>query len=67
MIRYLLDTDVCIALIRERSAPALARLRACEVGDVAISVITLSELESGVAKSRDPQRNKLAATSKNPA
>jgi tRNA(fMet)-specific endonuclease VapC len=60
VIRYLLDTNICIELIRERSTPAIKRVRQCQVGDIAISAITVSELEYGVAKSQAPQRNKLA-------
>lgn len=60
MIEYLLDTNICIELIRGRCAKILKRLRKCSIGQVGISSITLAELECGVAKSSNPQRNKLA-------
>jgi len=60
MIRYMLDTDICIEIIRGKSPAVLACLRKHEVGSVAISSITLAELQYGVAKSRDPDRNRLA-------
>jgi len=60
MIRYLLDTDICIELIRVKSAALLERLRTQRVGSVAISSVTLAELQYGVAKSRDPDRNLVA-------
>ena len=60
MIRYLLDTDICIEIIRGRSAAPLANLRRHRIGSVAISSITLAELQYGVARSRDPQRNRIA-------
>jgi tRNA(fMet)-specific endonuclease VapC len=60
MIDYLLDTNICIELIRNRSAKILKRLRKCRIGQIGISSITLAELEYGVHKSRDPQRNKMA-------
>ena len=60
MIRYLLDTNVCIELIRGRGAAVLSRLRRCAVGEVGMSSITLAELARGVAKSSDPGRNQLA-------
>lgn len=60
MIRYMLDTDVCIELIRGKSPALLASLRKRKVGSVAISSITLAELQYGAAKSRDPDRNRLA-------
>ena len=60
MIDYLLDTNICIELIRSRSVKILRRLQKCRIGQVGISSITLAELEYGVHKSSDPQRNKIA-------
>lgn len=60
MIRTLLDTNVCIDLIRGRAPDVQRRLRRRKIGSVGLSSITLAELEHGVAKSRDPQRNALA-------
>ena len=60
MMDYLLDTNICIELIRSRSAKILRRLQKCQIGQVGISSITLAELQYGVYKSRDPQRNKMA-------
>ncbi|HEY4330355.1 MAG TPA: type II toxin-antitoxin system VapC family toxin [Phycisphaerae bacterium] len=54
---YLLDTNICIAIIRKKSPLAMARLRTCAVGDAVISAITFSELQVGAYKSRDPQLN----------
>ncbi len=60
MIRYLLDTDICIELIRGKSGDATAHLRKQSPGSVALSAITLAELQFGVANSSDPPRNHLA-------
>jgi tRNA(fMet)-specific endonuclease VapC len=60
VIRFLLDTSICIELIRGRAAAALTRLRRKKIGSVGISVITLAELQYGVAKSSDPPRNTIA-------
>lgn len=60
MIKYLLDTNVCIYVIRKRPVRVLARLRRKRLSEVGISTITLSELEYGVAKSLRPEANKLA-------
>lgn len=62
MIRFLLDTNACIELIRKRSPRVLSRLRECKGGSVGLSSITLSELYYGVARSSDPQRNLIALT-----
>ena len=60
MTRYMLDTDMCIELIRGRGKKVLKRLKRCKVGDVGISVITLSELLHGVEKSAKPEQNRIA-------
>jgi tRNA(fMet)-specific endonuclease VapC len=59
-MRYLLDTDICIHLIRRRSDALLVRLRSFETGELALSTITVAELHYGVAKSRDPEQNSVA-------
>ena len=52
---YLLDTDVCVSLMR-RDAPALAeRVLAFPGGALKTSVVTLFELEFGARRSRDPE------------
>jgi tRNA(fMet)-specific endonuclease VapC len=50
-MRWMLDTNACIAIIRRRSERALRRLRGQTVGHVGISSVTLAELEFGAAKS----------------
>ncbi len=60
MIRFLLDTNLCIELIRGRAPAVLARLRRRKIGTIGISAITLAELRNGVAKSSDAARNTVA-------
>lgn len=57
---YMLDTNVCIDVIRKRSRVLVERIRERAVDDIAISVITVSELQHGVAKSSNPERNRVA-------
>lgn len=59
-MRFLLDTDMCIYLIKGRPEQALERLQSLSISDVGISSITLGELEYGVAKSSRPAQNKMA-------
>lgn len=54
---HLLDTDICIYLIKKQPRKVLDRLMDCSPDDVALSVVTLSELAFGVAKSRDKSKN----------
>jgi tRNA(fMet)-specific endonuclease VapC len=56
----LLDTDICIHLIREKPESIVERLTELAVGDVAISTITLAELEYGVSKSAKQTKNRQA-------
>ena len=60
MIRYMLDTNICIYVIRKKPSHLIQHLQGLRITDVGISSITLSELEYGVAKSQKPQQNKLA-------
>jgi len=60
VIRRMLDTNICIYIIRKRPERVLRRLQRCRVSDIGVSAITLSELEYGAAKSVKPQQNKLA-------
>ena len=50
-MRYLLDTNICITMIKQRPLRVMEKFRACDVGDIGISAITVSELWYGVAKS----------------
>ena len=60
MTSYLLDTCICIDLIRGRATGAVRRLRRRRIGTVGISSITFAELQYGVARSSDPARNTIA-------
>lgn len=60
MIRFLLDTNICIELIRGRAAAVLSHLRRRKIGTIGISAVTLAELRYGVEKSREPARNLIA-------
>lgn len=61
MARYMLDTNICIYLMKHQPPEVAARFAQCYVGDVVISAITLAELEYGVACSGDLQaRNRKA-------
>ncbi len=56
MIRYLLDTDTCVWILRERES-VVARVRATSPDDVAVSTVTEAELLFGAHNSRDADRN----------
>ena len=54
--RYLLDTNICIYIRRERPQAVMTRFKALPPGAMAISVITYGELTYGVRKSLDPRK-----------
>lgn len=60
MIRYMLDTNICIYLIKNRSETLLARLRNFHTEEIGVSVVTVAELQYGVAKSQQKERNQAA-------
>ena len=59
-MRYLLDTNICIYIIKKKPLEVLNRFRQHQVGDLGISSITLSELMHGIAKSSRPEQNHQA-------
>ena len=56
MIKYLLDTNICIYVIKRRPIEALAKFNDA-AGHLAISSITLAELLHGVEKSQHIAQN----------
>lgn len=59
-MKYMLDTNICIFIIKKKPDSVLRRLTSLAIGDVCISSITLAELLYGVEKSQHPQKNKEA-------
>ena len=60
VIRYMLDTDVCIALIKNRPASMRSRLSLLTSEEVGISSIVAAELWFGVANSQKKKKNQSA-------
>jgi tRNA(fMet)-specific endonuclease VapC len=59
-MKVMLDTNICIYLIKQRPPSVLERFTAFPVGEIGISVITLAELEYGASKSSLPKKNREA-------
>lgn len=62
MPRYMLDTNMCIYLMKNQPEEVARRFAQCYVGDVVMSAITYAELEYGVAACADPDREQAALT-----
>jgi len=61
-MKYLLDTDICINIIRSKEDSLLRKVCALELEQLSVSSITVAELEFGAAKSSKPNQNFLALT-----
>lgn len=59
-MKYMLDTNICIYIIKKKPARVLSALQKTDIGEVCISSITLAELEYGVAKSSHIEKNQMA-------
>ncbi len=60
MIKYMLDTNICIYIIKKKPADIIERFRQTQISQIGISSITLSELEYGIVKSSKPDQNQFA-------
>ncbi len=68
MPRYMLDTHMCIYLMKNQPEQVAKRFAECFVGDVVMSAITFAELADGVAVSanRASVRNLAALVEEHP-
>ena len=62
MIRYMLDTNVCIDILRGKSDTLVSCLADHDPSEVAISSIVFAELQFGICKSSNPSQNLEAVT-----
>ena len=59
-MEYLLDTNICIYIIKKKPQEVFEKFKKLTLGDVGISSITLAELQYGVEKSSNPEKNREA-------
>jgi tRNA(fMet)-specific endonuclease VapC len=59
-MQYMLDTNICIYIIKRKPQAIIERFLQTEISQIGISSITLSELLFGVSKSSKPDQNKIA-------
>lgn len=57
-LRYLLDTNICIYVAKQKPIQVLQRFESIEVGEVAMSIVTYAELLFGTEKSVHPKKSK---------
>jgi tRNA(fMet)-specific endonuclease VapC len=56
-MKYMLDTNICIGLIRNKPHSLIQRLTACDLGEVGVSSITIAKLAHGANKSDQVEKN----------
>lgn len=54
---YMLDTDICIYIIKRKPRSALRRLESLRPGELAMSAVTFAELMNGAKKSQQVEAN----------
>jgi tRNA(fMet)-specific endonuclease VapC len=59
--RYLLDTNMCIYLMKHQPAEVATRFAQCYVGEVVMSAVTMAELEYGVSCSGEKEQQNRSA------
>jgi tRNA(fMet)-specific endonuclease VapC len=59
-VKYLLDTNTCIYIINKKPPSAISRIRSKQPEEVAISTVTVAELEYGVHRSQRIDQNRIA-------
>jgi tRNA(fMet)-specific endonuclease VapC len=59
-MRYVLDTNICVALIRQKSQTVIQNITKHAISDIVVSTITIAELQYGVQKSQAVQQNQQA-------
>ena len=59
---YMLDTNICIYIIKRKTENLIKRFLETKPDDIALSSITVSELFYGVFKSSKPAQNTAALT-----
>ena len=62
-MRYMLDTNICIYLIKRQPREVIDKFQGIAPGEIAISSVTVAEMMYGVAKSQYKDKNKSALES----
>ncbi len=59
-MKYLLDTNICVFVIRQKPEVVVRRFRKHQIDELGISTVTFAELRYGDDKSSDPSKNHSA-------
>jgi tRNA(fMet)-specific endonuclease VapC len=59
-VKYLLDTNTCIYIINKKPPSTVDRIQSKQPEDIAVSTVTIAELEYGVYRSQTVDQNRIA-------
>lgn len=59
-MKYMLDTNICIFVIKNQPENVVRKFTEHEPGDICISSITYAELSHGVERSQAKEKNRIA-------
>lgn len=59
-MKYMLDTNICIFIIKHKPESVIRKFMELEPGDICVSSITYAELSHGVEKSQAKEKNRIA-------
>ena len=60
MNQYMLDTNICIYIIKQQPPKVFKKFQSLQIGQVCISAITFSEMQYGISNSSRPEKNQAA-------
>ena len=61
-MKYMLDTNICIFIIKHKPQKVINRFLKLKSNDICISSVTFAELSYGVEKSQAKTKNRIALT-----
>ena len=59
-MKFILDTNICIYLIKKKPVQVFEKFKELPLGSIGISSITLAELQYGIEKSTQQDKNQFA-------
>lgn len=61
-MKYMLDTNICIFVIKNKPESVIQKFMEHKSNDICVSSITYAELLHGVEKSKAKEKNRIALT-----
>jgi tRNA(fMet)-specific endonuclease VapC len=59
-MKYMLDTNICIYLIKQQPREVIDKFQGIALGEIAVSTVTVAEMMYGMGKSQYKEKNKAA-------